>query len=226
MWDTSKGLRTLDGAEAYLIRELVHYLLDQILVGIEIDEPHRTDVAIFDALQPTQQLVMLHEVAMGLLNPAVDPVTLSAINEATIYAMFCELRSLIEVEIDFQRRGEPQKKSIRATVIDAWQQHQQWEQEESADPSDDDLMIPSRDGTDVDQWSWFVELLADEILWDRDFDLDSLVADIHPQRAHLLKQHLGIQRDYYSTVAPDVPDVDIDSISELIRKLVPEDVNR
>lgn len=226
MWDTSKGLRTLDRAEAYLIRELIHYLLDQILVGIEIDEPHRTDVPIFDALQPTQQLVMLHEVATGLLNSKVDPVPLCAINEATIYAMFCELRSLIEIEIDFQRRGKAEKKSIRSAVIDAWQQHQLWGQPAPGDHDNDDPMIPTSDCTDVDQWSWFVELVADQILWDRDFDLDSLVADIHPQRAHLLTQHLGIQRDYYATVAPDVLDVDIDSISDLIRDLVPQDANR
>ena len=60
MWETSQGIRTLGGAEAYLVRELVHYLHDQILVGIEIGEPHSSDVSVFDSLQPTQQLAMLH----------------------------------------------------------------------------------------------------------------------------------------------------------------------
>lgn len=213
MWETSRGVRTLKGAEAFLLRELIHYLLDQILVGIEIDDPHRTDVPIFDALQPTQQLVMLHEISQGLFNPAVAPVTLSAINEATIYAVFCELRSLIEIEIDFQRQDQTDDRTIRAAAIEAWQQHQHWEQ--------DDPIVPTCGSTDIDQWNWFVELVADQILWDRDFDLDHLVADIHPHRANLLKQHLGIQRDYYCTVAPDVADVDVDSISERIRQLVP-----
>ena len=216
MWETSEGIRTLEGAEAYLVRELVHYLLDQILVGVEINEPHRSDVPIFDALQPTQQLVMLSQVAQGLLSHGAQPVPLTAINEGAIYALFCELRALIEIEIDFERLGESHENTIRAAAIDAWSQHHQW-----SDPGEDGDDIPNSHSMDVDQWAWFVELIADQILWDRDFNLDGLVADIQPEKADQLKAYLGIERDYYSTVAPDVNDIDIEVISEQIRALVP-----
>lgn len=216
MWETSKGVRTLEGAEAYLVREMVHYLLDQIKVGIEINEPHRSDVPVFDALQPTQQLVMLAQVAQGLLSHDVEPVPLTAINEGAIYAVFCELRSLIEIEIDFERLGEGRDNTIRSAVLDAWTQHHQWE---ASDEEKDDS-IPQPDSMNIDQWAWFVELVADEILWDRDFSLDGLVADIHPEKANQLKAYLGIEQDYYSTVAPDVRDIDVEDICARIYELV------
>ena len=212
MWETSKGVRTLEGAEAYLVREMVHYLLDQIKVGIEINEPHRSDVPVFDALQPTQQLVMLAQVAQGLLSHDVEPVPLTAINEGAIYAVFCELRSLIEIEIDFERLGEGRDNTIRSAVLDAWTQHHQWE----ASDEDKDDSIPQPDSMNIDQWAWFVELVADEILWDRDFSLDGLVADIHPEKANQLKAYLGIEQDYYSTVAPDVREIDVEDICCLL----------
>lgn len=215
MWETSEGVRTLDGAEAHLLRELVHYLLDQIMVGIEINEPHRTDVPIFDALQPTQQLVMLYQVARGLLDANAEPVALTAINEGAIYAVFCELRSLIEIEIDFERLGEPPDNTLRTAAVEAWSQHHLWSLEEG-----DEEMIPDCSSANVDHWAWFVELIADQILWDRDFDLDGIVADIQPEKANQMKAQLGIQQDYYSTVAPDVMDVDINDIRDMIRKLV------
>ena len=216
MWETSEGIRTLEGAEAYLVRELVHYLLDQIMVGIEINEPHRSDVPVFDALQPTQQLVMLSQVAQGLLSHNAPPPALTAINEGAIYALFCELRGLIEIEVDFERLGESQENTIRTAAIDAWSQHHQW-----CDSVEDGDTTPDPSSMDVDQWAWFVELIADQILWDRDFDLDGLVADIQPEKADQLKAYLGIERDYYSTVAPDVNDIDIKQISDQIRALVP-----
>ena len=214
MWETSQGVRTLEGTEAFLVRELVCYLLDQILVGIDIDEPHRTDVPVFDSLQPTQQLVMLHEIATGLLDPHSSPVSLSAINEGTIYAVFCELRSLIEVEIDIERLDGTEDRTLRTAAIEAWLQNHRWESDEADDE------IPKPDSTDMDHWAWFVELIADEILWDRDFDMDGILGDIPPEKADLLKAHLGIQRNYYAMVAPDVLEVQIDEISSKIRALV------
>lgn len=223
MWETSNGVRTLDGAEAFLVRELIHYLLDQILVGIEINEPHRADVPVFDALQPTQQLWMLRQVASGLLDPMKQPVALSATNEATIYALFCELRSLIEIEIDYHRldpHGLSPNNAIRIATFDAWMQHQHWRSDDQ-DGEPEDKAIPTVQCQDMDQWTWFVELIADQILWDRDFDLDGLVGDIPPEHANLLKRQLGIQSDYYSTIAPDVLDVDVTSIVRQIHDLVP-----
>jgi len=45
--------------------------------------------------------------------------------------------------------------------------------------------------------------LADQILWDRDFELESLIADQDPLKVADIKEYLGIGKDYFSTAAPD-----------------------
>lgn len=223
MWETSQGIRTLDGAEAYLVRELVHYLHDQILVAIEIGEPHFSDVSVFDSLQPTQQLAMLHTVAEGLLDSSKAPPKLTATCEGTIYAIFRELETLIEAEVGFEQQLTQSSHRLRSLARDAWIGGCQ-------ESSEDNLLgnaeltghnIPDLDCTDMEQWADFVESIADHILWDRDFKFEKLVGDASPDQAELIKQQLGINDDYYSTVASDIREIDVERISAKIRLLTP-----
>ena len=221
MWETSQGTRTLAGAEAHLVRELVHYLHDQILVGIEIAESHFSGVHVFDALQPTQQLVMLHYVAMGLLNKETPPSMLTAISEATIYALFRELETLIEAEIEFDTCSSVPDNQIRTMACRAYLSgagHDGNEDEVFGD------LIPPLTSTNMDEWSEFVEALADNVLWDRDFELDPMVSDVAPDHAHIIKTQLGINADYYSSIADDVREIDIAELSQQIRHLTPATV--
>jgi len=71
------------------------------------------------------------------------------------------------------------------------------------------------------QWAELIELVADHILWDRDFEFEELVGDVSPDRAEMIKQQLGINADYYSTIARDVREIDIERISAEIRLLTP-----
>ncbi len=228
MWETSQGTRTLTGAEAYLIKELVHYLHDQILVGIEIGEPHFSDVAVFDCLQPTQQLVTLYTVARGLLDPAAAPPKLTATCEGTIYAIFRELETLIEAEIEFEKDSGLSDYSIRSLARAAYIPVRnpsgvycdlKPEMKSGIDQGWD--AVPQKECTVMERWSDFIELLADNILWDRDFQFDRIVGDVSPDQAGLIKQQLGINEDYYSSVAQDIREVDIAEISALIGKLTP-----
>lgn len=223
VWETSQGIRTLHGAEAYLVRELVHYLHDQILVGIEIDEPHFTNVSVFDSLQPTQQLAMLHTVAEGLLNSNTAPPKLTATCEGTIYAIFRELETLIEAEVDFEQQLTLSDHRLRALARNAWIG--------GCEPSSEDNVlgnaeltghaIPDLDCTDMELWADFVESIADHILWDRDFEFEKLVGDASPDQAELLKRQLGINDDYFSTVASDIREIDVERVSAQIRLLTP-----
>ena len=45
--------------------------------------------------------------------------------------------------------------------------------------------------------------MADQILWDRDFELEALIADQDPFKVAGIKEYLGIGRDYFSTPGPD-----------------------
>ena len=73
----------------------------------------------------------------------------------------------------------------------------------------------------MEQWADFVESIADHILWDRDFEFEKLVGDASPDQAELIKQQMGINSDYYSTVASDIREIDVERISAQIRRLTP-----
>ena len=199
MWKTSSGDRTLVGAEAMMIRDLVWHVRDMIVVAIDIDEPFVSDVYLFNSLQPTQQMAMLHEVCTALLLDEVPPPELTAIREATVHVLFRELLGLIEIELDMERLEQKRDVSVRRRVLAVDQERRIRQQEWGGEIGP----VASVDCRDVDQWESLVESLADEILWDRDFELEAILADQDPRKAQLMKQVLGIEHDYFSDVAPD-----------------------
>lgn len=212
MWATSQGDRTLTGPEASLVLGAVGYLRDMITVGVEIDEPHQTDVAIFNALQPTQQLASLHEVAFALLDEQIPMPELNATREATVYALFRELLSLVEIEIDRSRSDGVPYYEFRSAIIAACEEcskgSKNWsDSSESLDgfPEEESFVDPplTADAVEMDRWFYVLESLADQILWDRDFELEAIFADGDPDQAEEVKQVMGIGNSYFSVPAPD-----------------------
>ena len=200
MWKTSSGDRTLVGAEAKLVRDLAWQVRDMIFVAIDIDEPFVSDVDLFNSLQPTQQMTMLHEVCVALLLENVPPPELTAIREATVHVLFRELLALIEIELDMERLESIRDISVRSRVLLVDQERRQ----RNFEWADENSYIESADCRDRQQWSLLIESLADEILWDRDFELEGILADQDPGKSLLMKQALGIQHDYFSDIAADV----------------------
>ena len=176
-----------------------------ITASIDLDEPYQTEVAIFNQLQPTQQLAVLHEVAFALLDSEVEILELTAIREATVYAIYKELNSLIDMEIDFSSVNEsirtngqfdldsiPPEFQTRALVVAATQQAnrpaKEWEDNEF---KKQEILSPMVDSTELDRWSSTIEFLANRILWDRDFELESVFADHDPNKISDIKAYLA-----------------------------------
>ena len=190
MWATSQGDRTLRADEAQLVLMSVGYLHDMITSGVDLGEPYQTGVMMFDALQPTQQMAILHEVAHGLLDEHTPLVELTAVREATVYAIFCELESLVEIELDLSARSQPSCET-RERIIQACEhfknQRSQWDDDlESTQSADFDPPVLQCD--DIDQWNRVIELLADQVLWDRDFELEEAFADHDPEKIKAIKR--------------------------------------
>jgi hypothetical protein len=212
MWATSQGDRTLTGQEASLVLGAVGYLRDMITVGVEIDEPHQTDVAIFNALQPTQQLAVLHDVAFALLDEQTPMPELNATREATVYVLFRELLSLVEIEIDMSRLENVPHRDVRSAILAAYEDvswnTSEWDEcsEFLNEIVDNETTVEhpfSADNVEIDRWFYLLESLADQILWDRDFELEAIFADRDPERVEMVKQVMGIGNDYFSVPAPD-----------------------
>lgn len=228
MWATSLGDRTLMGDEAQLVLNSVAYLHDMITSGVDMGEPYQTEVAMFNALQPTQQMAMLHEVAHGLLDKEVPIVELTAIREATVYAIFLELICLLQIEIDISENVTPHFE-IRDLILGAKQGdlpiESSVEESDNKELVQDDLrdsgwpahewndgmefensdlnQTPSRECIELNVWNEQIESLADQVLWDRDFQLEPAFADHDPDMVKEIKQYMGINENYFAVAAPD-----------------------
>lgn len=202
MWSTSYGDRILNKAEAAVFLEAVAYTRDLLCVSIDINESLYLGVSSFDNLQPTQQLAALHMVAMALVKKEVPPPPLSANLEGTIYAVFKNLYSLVEVEID-QCRENQNSYELRNAILNACRSTVT-EAGDWAQNTDQDLAaLPDCTCEDMDAWEFEIEALANQILWDRDFELEDLIADQDPIQVSAVKEYLGIGPDYFAIPAPD-----------------------
>lgn len=199
MWRTSTGDRILLGDEARIFLDAVRSLRDMITSGVDFGESYQTGVTLFDSLQPTQQMMALHAVATSLLKQEVPMPELSATLEATVYAIYREIGSLIEMEISFS--DDYVSHSIRSGVIAACR----WRVEVEGNWADleEDNDLPACECNDIEQWKPVIESLADRVLWDRDFELESLLADKDPAQTSAIKTYLGIADDYFAIAAPD-----------------------
>ncbi len=203
MWQTSHGDRVLQGDEAIVFMEAVAYLRDMITVAVETNEPYQTGVTIFDALQPTQQLAALHTVVTALFKPDVPAPDLNATLEATVYGVYRELLSLIEIEIDSTRLGDDAYEmrqgliaGIRCPIVTEDDRFNEFDDLDLRD-------VPPIDCEDMHVWESEVESFADRVLWDRDFLLDAFIADLDPAKANFFRQQLGIEPHYFDVAAPD-----------------------
>src|SRR5262249_14355517 len=104
MWPTSSGDRVLVGKERTLFVHAAATRLDYLLdeAGEEADAgcAWHTGVAVFDALEPQDRIVLVRDVVLALTDPAVPIPKLTAANEAAVHAVFRSLRGEVEAEID------------------------------------------------------------------------------------------------------------------------------
>jgi hypothetical protein len=202
MWQTPLGMRTLHGAEASLIRDMVGYVHDLITSAIEIGEPATTGVTLFNALQSTQQMSVLYDVSQGLLVENSPAPELTAIREATIYVLYLEILDLIEIEMDISLSQAQPDTHLRSKVLAAAHQLSTMS-DDFNDLSHDHAQFPDAHCNALEAWEASVEYLASHVLWDRDFELDLNLADRDPESAQFIKQYLGIENNYFQAIVTD-----------------------
>ena len=206
MWATSQGDRTLVGCEAQLVAHAVRYLRDMITAAVDTDASYSSQVVLFNSLRPNQQLAILNEVAQGLLDLATPVPELTSIREATVHALYRELITLVEIEIDLGSLDEDMIFNTRLGIRLACDQISKFPNQWSDGFIFDDPNAyhpPESDCEDVEEWSLAVEFLADQVLWDRDFEMEPIFADHDPRRLGEIKERLGIEPDYFCLPAPD-----------------------
>lgn len=204
MWRTPNGELVLRGPEAALYRAGLASLVEHIDV---IDPEWDTGIRQFDVLRHPQKLALLAETASALFDPTVPAPALTAVREAALAAVYAHIRTEICVEID---HGRSEFRKLVAACV---------EQEGPLEP-DDPLSDPACD--DQAEWDAAVDALIDEVLWDADFDMESLFLDAPPEASERMKREMGIASDYYTGLPPDPTDDQLPSIRRRLEELARE----
>ena len=237
MWRTSCGDRVLDGKERSLFVHAAACLLDHLLEEAEASDPDldlawHTGVVLFDQLDASARIVLLRDVVQALTDLVVPTPKLTAANESAIHAVFRFIRSEIEMEVECaenfleQAAGYDELNPIlgfnllywRQLILAAYLEHRGLAGthgssiEENLDPACDDL----------NDWNLKLESLADQILWDRDWELDEIL-DAPPELARKMKRHLRIHEDYFLALPDEPDDSQMRDAVSILRDLAEED---
>lgn len=222
-WHTEDGDRVLAGAEANAVKESIAVMLDDLSYcrANSLDVLSDYGVELFDELAWEQRLATLEKISRYLFTHTAETLELTAVNEAAVGAVFENIVQQIELEID--RELEEQDKSDRyfwrSLVIEAILETSRSKDEANAECEENNFEVPNLDSTELDQWRWFVEVLADRILWDRDFEMGHVLVDCPPENSVMLKQILGIDDNYYTAIADDPRSDEVDRMLDSIRAI-------
>jgi len=224
-WHTPNGDRCLFGEEAELVRDSIASMVQELASCRETDEaPWEYGVTLFDELTWQQQLAVLDLLATNLLCDTDRTLELSGVNEAAVAAVYQNVVQQIELEIELHDVSPPEFRSRwRQATLDAF-----YENEENdimvrdaiidgmEENSEFDLDV---DSVEIDRWRHLVDMLADRVLWDRDFEMVEQVIDAPPEHAAALRAALGIESSYYTAIAPDPTEPEVDKLFNSLQQL-------
>jgi hypothetical protein len=196
-YETALGDRTLRGAEAELIGSGTWQLVDDILTMNSTEDGVQLGIVLFDQMTWQQQIVLLDRVLTCLLDPSVPSPPRTALLDATIAAIYQQLRARVEGEI-YTERTSPEAEDgdtlQRQDVLWALLEH------------DPDRNWPDAECGVMETWELALESLQDRVLADQDWAMDDLTMDLPPDEGRALKEVMGISGDYFIDVPPEAID--------------------
>ncbi|MBY0527466.1 MAG: hypothetical protein K2R98_28980 [Gemmataceae bacterium] len=211
MWYTSDGDRVMRGAEWRLFQLALSSLWDEVEESFDDPSLCETGVRTFDDLQPNQKLAMLALVGQAMHDATLPSPDLTAHTEGTAAAIFDHILHSIEMEMDFQDEPDNQFATYwRDLVLDA---ARETEVDCEGDP------FPEPRCTDLGEWDCLIEGLSSRIFWDADYDMGREFLDADPEECRAKLIAMNIDPEYFTAVAPDPPDEQLDQIREQLRQL-------
>ena len=197
-----------------MVRTALAVLVDQVEMEIEgISESSDFGVPIFDRLQSRQKLKLIADVGHHLLCSTGPPPPLTATNESAIAVLYKVIEDWVAMELDNEAdlREMPGEDPFewRRRLLDAYRES-----------FPDDPETPAEASRDVAEWGILVEFLETRLLWDADYLDEGLYADQAPEAGQFLKDQMGVPDEYFTAVAPDPTDRDLDVARQKIRGLI------
>jgi hypothetical protein len=225
MWQTSNGIRTLKGAEAALIRESIAHILDMLETEAQGLADHwEFGIPVFDKLSWQQQLVLLAKVGEALLRDDVPPLELTAINEATVGAIYENFLQCVQFEVD---SDDPE--IAEGCDVTYWRRllHDAvGETDKPQLPPGPDEQLPNADCSDMEEWEIMIETIQSFVLWDADWLDEDLHLDVDPETSRLRKERLNIDETYYTAIPPDPNESEVQAARVRLCAIVTDSLGR
>jgi hypothetical protein len=195
-------------------------------------------------LQPNQKLALLARVGKALRDEGEPMLELAAHTEATVAVVYAHILAMIVMEIEApSESGTVEGWDDPGDIGDAFA----WRRlalaaylEDGGEPGADGTATDEGDGRvsgdreeddgpwsppeisleDVEEWEFLVEeCLANRILWaDGDHEGGPGFLDADPAVSRYCRDELGIAEDYYTAIAPDPTDEQLDSVRRTLRE--------
>ncbi len=227
MWSTPEGDRVIQGYEAALIREAVGVMIDELelLADQTAFPPLEFGIPVWDGLTWQQKLATLDQVLRHLLQPLLPPLPLTAIYESAVGAIFEKIKCGIEIELDLELMETESEfhdsdNSWRTLVLLAFDEPRYAEDGTMSgdwvDDLDSEFYPTGPEDVRKDLWFNVVENLADRLLWDRDYEMEDVFANVEPEQAAAMKSYMGVSEGYYRQIAPDLRD---DQVATVIKRV-------
>ena len=196
-WRLPGDNEVLSGPLADLFRASLASAYDMMLQEIEEGmEPWCFKIPVFDRLAWSQRLALLVEVGEALLGPDIEAPELTAIREAAVAVIAQNVDDQLAIETDGEFTGEGSpwefywRRLVRAIVPDT-------------DVQPEGETAPDVTSDNPDEWLLITECYFwGTLLWDEDWR-DDEAQDADPNAAVLARCQLGIDKGYYTSVAPD-----------------------
>jgi hypothetical protein len=237
MWRTPCGDRVLAGKERALFVHGAARLLDRLPLLDERDDrnpdhvrPILTGVACFDRLEVQAQVSLIRDIVQALTDARLPAPVLTSANEAAVYAVFRFIRDRVEAEVVADAievatlnpsRCQPgalprgDRWHWRRLVVEAHREIAERNGHGDKDDGEGNRLA----GEDVDCWWTRLEVLADRILWDRDWELEELIVDETPDCVRRLKDELDITDDYFVSLPTLLKGAQVEEAVGYVRRI-------
>jgi hypothetical protein len=238
MWHTSLGDRTLRGDEAALVGTAIDTMIEALMIHIDdsLDDSFedalaadcQSGIAVYDSLSACQRVGVLHDVARHLLTETESTLPLSAATEATVAAVFVEIRDQVAIEIDLfpDVASKGNRPTWRARVLAAQATISHTSEgghggvHDGSEQLAEEMELPAETSTDMAWWEGLISGLCDAVLWDRDFEMAESFLDVDPGVSQQRRRLLGIDDDYFTRVGPDPRPSEVFELVSRTREIV------